>query len=296
MFGYLFLAGAVLSSAARGFCAKKTSGYTPSAAAAVFTNIIRLLLSSVAALLFVLVTSDISALIPTPKMLLISLLAGVSTAALLVSWLLAARKSAYMMLDIFLTMGVLLPMVGSSLWFGEQVKLTQWIGFGILLVAVFIMCSYNNTIKAKLTLSSLILLLIAGISNGMADFSQKIFIKLIPDGNIAAFNFYTQLVATIALVITWFVVPKEPETVKKIEFKKIFGFLTVMAISLFTASYFKTLAANELDAALVYPLNQGSSLIISALMAALFFKEKINLKAVIGIILAFIGLLTINVL
>ena len=69
-----------------------------------------------------------------------------------------------------------------------------------------------------------------------------------------------------------------------------------MAISLFTASYFKTLAANELDAALVYPLNQGSSLIISALMAALFFKEKINLKAVIGIILAFIGLLTINVL
>ena len=146
MLGYLFLAGAVLSSAARGFCAKKTSGYTPSAAAAVFTNIIRLLLSSVAALLFVLVTTDISALVPTPKMLLISLLAGVSTAALLVSWLLAARKSAYMMLDIFLTMGVLIPLVGSSICFGEQVSLTQWIGFGILLVAVIIMCSYNNTI------------------------------------------------------------------------------------------------------------------------------------------------------
>lgn len=296
MFGYLFLAGAVLSSAAGGFCTKKTSEYTPSAAAAVFTNIIRLLLSFVAALLFVLVTSDISELIPTPKMLLISLLAGVSTAALLVSWLLAARKSTYMMLDIFLTMGVLIPLVGSSMWFGEEVRLTQWIGLAILFVAVVIMCSYNNTIKAKITISSLILLLIAGISNGTADFSQKIFIKLIPDGNIAAFNFYTQLIATTVLIITWFVVPKEPDTVKKIEFKKIFGFLTVMAISLFTASYFKTLAANELPAVLVYPLNQGSSLIISALMAAMFFKEKINLKAIIGIILAFIGLITINVL
>lgn len=296
MLGYLFLTGAVLSSAARGFCAKKTSGYTPSAAAAVFTNIIRLLLSSVAALLFVLVTTDITALVPTPKMLLISLLAGVSTAALLVSWLLAARKSAYMMLDIFLTMGVLIPLVGSSMWFGEEVRLTQWIGLAILFAAVIIMCSYNNTIKAKITFSSLVLLLIAGISNGTADFSQKIFIKLIPDGNIAAFNFYTQLIATAVLSVTWFIIPKEPDTVKKIEFKKIFVYLTIMALSLFTASYFKTLAANELPAAMVYPLNQGSSLIISALMAAMFFKEKINIKAIIGIILAFIGLITINVL
>jgi len=296
MFGYLFLTGAVLSGAARGFCAKRTSGYTPNTAAAVFTNIIRLLLSSVAALLFALVTTDRGALVPTPKMLLVALLAGLSTAALLVSWLLAARKSAYMMLDVFLTMGVLIPLVGSSICFGEEVRLTQWIGFAILFVAVRIMCAYNNTVKEKITVSSLVLLLIAGISSGTADFSQKIFIKLIPDGNIAAFHFYTQLIATAVLVITWFVVPKEQGTVKKIEFKKIFGYLTVMAISLFTASYFKTLAANELSAALVYPLNQGASLIISALMAAVFFKEKINLKATIGIILAFIGLITINIL
>ena len=294
--GYIFLIIALMAGVTKGYCGKKTSGYTNSFGDAILANCIRMLLCIVIGFVLILAGGDLARLVPSGQMLWLSALSGVFTAVFVVSWLIAVKKSAYMMLDIFLTMGVLLPMVGSSLWFGEQVKLTQWIGFGILLVAVFIMCSYNNTIKAKLTLSSLILLLIAGISNGMADFSQKIFIKLIPDGNIAAFNFYTQLVATIALVITWFAVPKEPDTVKKIEFKKIFGFLTVMAISLFTASYFKTLAANELDAALVYPLNQGSSLIISALMAALFFKEKINLKAVIGIILAFIGLLTINVL
>ena len=80
-----------------------------------------------------------------------------------------------MMLDIFLMLGVLLPLTGSSIFFGESVKLTQWVGIGVLFVAVVIMCSYSNTIKAKLTLPFLLLLLLCGIANGVADFSQKLF-------------------------------------------------------------------------------------------------------------------------
>jgi hypothetical protein len=93
-----------------------------------------------------------------------------------VSWLISVKKSAYMMLDIFLMLGVLLPLTGSSIFFGESVKLTQWVGIDVLFIAVVIMCSYSNTIKAKLTLPSLLLLLLCGIANGVADFSQKLFI------------------------------------------------------------------------------------------------------------------------
>jgi uncharacterized membrane protein len=43
-------------------------------------------------------------------------------------------------------------------------------------------------------------------------------------------------------------------------------------------------------------LDRGVSIILSALMSAVFFKEKLTVKAIIGLILAFVGLLIINML
>lgn len=69
-----------------------------------------------------------------------------------------------------------------------------------------------------------------------------------------------------------------------------------MAICLYANSYFKTLASEHLSAVLLYPLNQGCALILSAVMAAVLFRERLTAKAVFGILTAFAGLLIINVL
>jgi multidrug transporter EmrE-like cation transporter len=69
-----------------------------------------------------------------------------------------------------------------------------------------------------------------------------------------------------------------------------------MSVMLIANSYFKTKAATHLDSAQLYPLNQGMALILSTLMASVFFKEKLTLKCVVGIFIAFIGLIVMNVL
>jgi multidrug transporter EmrE-like cation transporter len=58
----------------------------------------------------------------------------------------------------------------------------------------------------------------------------------------------------------------------------------------------KTLAAQRLDSALLYPLNQGSALILSIIMASVFFKEKITARCIVGVCMAFGALLIINLL
>ena len=73
-------------------------------------------------------------------------------------------------------------------------------------------------------------------------------------------------------------------------------YIAVMAIFLFCNSYFKTLAAADLPAVQLYPLSQGTALVLSMLMSALFFKEKIKPICVIGAIVLFIGLLFLNVI
>ena len=187
--GYLFLLISLFAGATKGYCGKKTSGYTATICNAVLPNTIRMFLCIFIGFVLILTTEDLRILIPSPTLLLISALSGISSAIFVVSWLISVKKSAYMMLDIFLMLGVQLPLSGSSIFFGESVKLTQWVGIGVLFVAVVIMCSYSNTIKAKLTLPSLLILLLCGIANGVADFSQKLFTKCIPDGSAAAFNF-----------------------------------------------------------------------------------------------------------
>ena len=75
---------------------------------------------------------------------------------------------------------------------------------------------------------------------------------------------------------------------------RLVGYILVMAICLFANSFFKTLAAGHLSAVLLYPLNQGVSLILASLMSWVFFREKLSLKAILGILTAFVGLLLVN--
>lgn len=294
--GYLFLSLALFAGAAKGYCGKKTSGYTNNFSDAILANTIRMILCIVIGFVIILISGDLSALIPSVEMICISALSGVFTAIFVVSWLISVKKSAYMMLDIFLMLGVLIPLIASNIFFHEAIRLTQWLGIGVLFAAVIIMCSYNNSIKTKLTPTGLILLIVCGAANGIADFSQKLFTKCIPDGSAAVFSFYTYVFAAISLIVFFAVKPKANEDPNQSNIKKIFGFVLIMAICLFANSYFKTLASGYLSAVLLYPLNQGCSLVLSAVMAAVLFKEKMTAKAVTGILLSFVGLLIINLL
>lgn len=294
--GYLCLLVALFAGVSKGYCGKKTSGYTKGFRDAVLANTIRMVLCTVIGLVLVFVTEGFGIFNQPLAMLWISGLSGAATAVFVVTWLISVKKSAYMMLDIFLMLGVLIPIVACSIFFEEPIKSTQWLGIGVLFAAVLIMCSYNNTIKTKITPSSFALLLLCGIANGVADFSQKIFKQKIPNGSTAVFNFYTYLFAALVLAAIFFLWPKSEEEQDNSSLKKMVGYITLMALFLFANSYFKTLAAGYLDAVVLYPLNQGCALILSALMASVLFKEKLTVKAVIGILTAFAGLLIINLI
>ena len=261
--GYLFLLIALLAGATKGYCGKKTSNYTKDFRDAIFANFVRMVLCAIIGFMLVFFTEGAQELIPNKEMLLISALSGVATSVFVVTWLISVKKSAYMMLDIFLMLGILIPLISSSIFFGEDIKITQWLGIIVLFIAVVIMCSYNNSIKTKITPLSLLLLLICGISNGIADFSQKLFTKHVPDGSTATFNLYTYIFAAIVLIITLMLSPKRAHSEEKTNIKKFIGYIAVMAVFLFVNSYFKTLAAKHLSAVLLYPLNQGCGLILS---------------------------------
>jgi len=293
--GYAFLALALFAGVTKGYCGKKTGGYVHGVGGSVMANIIRMALCAVIGLVIVLAGGGASGLLPSGTVMAIALFSGVSTAVFVVSWLISVERSAYMMLDVFLMLGVLVPILAESLLFGESVALTQWLGIGILLVAVVLMCSYNNSIKKKLTLSALALLTLCGLSSGLADLSQKLFVRYSGGTPASVFNLYTYVFAGLTLIIAYPFL-KGKKDGGRIEWRRVAVYIAIMAACLFANSYFKTLAAAHLSAVLLYPLNQGAALILSSLMSATLFRERLTVKAIAGIVTAFIGLLIINLL
>ncbi len=295
--GYLWLALALFAGVTKGYCGKRTSGYVNQFRDAVLANTIRMGFCVLFGFLLTVAQNGSASLRVDGTTLLISAISGVCSAAFVVSWLICVKKSAYMMMDVFLMMGAVIPLLGSSIQFGESIKLTQWLGLGILLAAVLLMCSYNNSIKERITPAALALLLLCGASSGLADFAQKLFVEYSPWVSAAVFNFYTYLWAGIVLVGYYLITGINGSAPTDITgLKKMMVFIPIMALCLFANSFFKTLAAEYLPAAQMYPLSQGAALILSSIMSAVLFKEKLTAKCIAGLILAFAALLIINLL
>lgn len=298
--GYLYLFTAVAFGLTKGFLGKKISNKTPTVRSSVMTNLVRMLFCIAVGLAFALfeIKGQISALLVNGNVALIALGAGAATCVFIVSWLLSVRESAYMSVEAFIAMGVLVPTLLSALVYGEAVGASQIIGLVLLLVAVFAMSVYSGQIKGKFTFKSAALLTCTGVSAGLTDFLQKVYVNAPSGVGASTFNLYLYVFSAIllaAVLLVWKKSKADIEPGPSMDRKKLL-FIAIMAVCLFCNSLFKTMAARFLPAVLLYPMCQGLALILSMLMSAFLFKERLKPVCIIGISVMFVGLLFINVI
>ena len=74
-------------------------------------------------------------------------------------------------------------------------------------------------------------------------------------------------------------------------------YIIVMAISMFAATYFQTVATGDygMPSQVLYPLIKGGCLITVNITAMLFFGEKITKRSLLGSAVALIGVVVMNV-
>ena len=298
--GYLFLFVAIFFGAIKGYSGKKSSSAITSIDESLVVSASRMLICIVVGLVIVLFSGEAASMISSADTVWISALSGASNAIFIATWLAAVMSGAFMMVESFALLGVVVPITLCRILFSEQISLQQIVGILILVVAVYIMCTYNASIKGKIEPKAYVLLALCSVCCGVADFSQKLFVKTVEGGSVAVFNFYTYLFAAITLFVAYFIIVlinkkrdvpmRSPRNV----IRPIWHHVVFMAVCLFLYSYFKTLAAGYLDAAMLYPISQGVGVMLSLLLAHFFFGERINKKCILGMSLAFIAMLLIN--
>ena len=300
--GYLFLAFAVGGNLLKAFSGKKTSGFMKTILDAFSFSTIRLGLSALFGILFMLpdlFRNGLSVMALDLNLLPTYLLSAIANAGMVITWLLFIRSGVLVLMDVSALCGCLIPLILSRIFYFELIKPTHIIGLVVLFGAVLLMASYNNSIKAKLNAKSILLLFGFGISSGFIDFSQKLFRKqTLNNVPSSVFNFYTLLFAFVILLIILIVMrtAKDKEAAK-LEIKpKALLHISLMAVGLCIVTLFKTLAAGHLPSALVFPFFQSSAIISNAILGAICFKERISFKSVAGLTLMALGLVIMNFL
>ena len=295
--GYIFLVISVLAGSTKGYFGKQISSKTQGMAASVWANILRMGFCILISLLISGVSMFQNGAKPDLALLLTGIFSGVTQAAFLISWLYCVRGGGYMLVTVFTMLGIVVTLILSTLFLpGETVSFLQWGAVALLIVAVFVMYSYNTGMQGKLSVGTKIALVVCGLSHGLSSFAQKLF-QVYSASDTATFTligFAVTLVALVCVLPLPSVRKERLEPVKLI--KSIFVPVLIMAIALFACNYFAVEAAapGRLSAVQLYPAREGLNMLLGVLMSHFLFKEKANVRCVVGCVLAFIATLLLQ--
>lgn len=200
------------------------------------------------------------------------------------------RKNGVVLSSTFSKLGLLVPIFIAIIFYHEIPSILKIIGIILAIIAIIIM---NIEFKKKdidskgFNIMNLLLILLL-LFGGLTDASSTIFehtsdFKL--KGLFLSIIFSSALfISLIILVILH----------RKISIKDILFGLGI-GIPNYFSSFFLLNSLNSLDAVIVYPTYSVSSIVIITLVGVLFFKEKLKLNEIIGMVIIIGSIALLNI-
>ncbi|MBQ6846252.1 MAG: EamA family transporter [Oscillospiraceae bacterium] len=290
--GYFCILISLLAGATKGFMGKKISSTVSSYRQAAFINVFRMFICMGVSGVSFMFESLQSGLYIDEGVIIYGALSGITLSFFIITWLLAVRNGAFMLVSVSQMFGTVITLLCSFFVFRKPLESKQLLAVALLVVAVLIMVSYSSGVKGKLSVFGIVMLVLCGLSGGINDFSMKLF-REFSEANISMFNLISYIFSMVVLAVA-VALPSEDKFNKRELLKSDLLAVIIMSVCLFVHSYFKAMANDYLSVAQVYPISQAGGLILSALMSSVFFNEKITFRCVVGLILAFIAVLLLK--
>ena len=204
---------------------------------------------------------------------------------------------------------VLSALFGHFFLDGQKMNIYQWLGLVVFLVSIYFMVSQdkpkteggNEQPKKKISLKTLIMLILMFIAEGGMMIVQTVFGTLVKDGNTALFSFVMFAINALILYICYLVQAlfvRKP--VRKVERKLKFLPKTLLICGAFLALALAiiNILATELTAmvpaALLFSISNAIAIIVTMMVGSIVYKEKIGVKNIIGIVLCAVSLTVVG--
>lgn len=203
----------------------------------------------------------------------------------------------FILTTLFSSISILIPNTASIFMFGEKLSVFQWIGSGALIYSACLLLGCSKEAYRTFSIKSVLFLLGIFLFEGLTMLSSKAFAAYAPSTDAAI---YTSFAFGTSFILTGIMsaihMRKNRKTLSSVMNRKLYVCGFVLSAMLFIIMYMSTIAASLVPAVILYSIVSGGSLILSLLTAAVFFKEPISKKNLIGLGIAVVSLVVINAL
>ena len=290
---YIFLIIILLLRVPQNFSSKKTSGLVTNSQSYFLYGTYSYTLAGLIAFVMLLFDGMSGFSLPAVG---ISALGAVSLAVSLFCSIEALKSGVMVLAAMAGSAGLLLPCIAGIFMFNEPMKPMQFIGIALLIFSGWLLIGYSKEQTGSFTPRTLLLLIGSMLSNGSVMLAQKMFSKYLPDTSVSIFSFLTFGLIGIGMFIG--LVPSLLSQSGRAKIaavpKPVFLYGTISSIILLAINQLATLAGRNVPSVIMFPINDGGATIITAITAAIFFKEKLTVRSVCGLILGIGSLIVIN--
>ena len=200
------------------------------------------------------------------------------------------KHNGIVMASTFMKLGVLIPTLMAIVIFGEKPRTTQVLGIVLSLAAIVLLHFEKEGIQSEKTSGQtskkvwlLLLLLLSGITDSMANIYEKMGSASVKDG-------YLLITFVTAFLLTIFFIVMQKQNVTRQDI--LFGLL--IGIPNYFSARFLLLALGEVAAVLVYPMYSVATMITITMAGVFIFKETVSKKKVFALGLIVVALCLLN--
>ena len=211
--------------------------------------------------------------------------------------LMALQSGTVALSTMFGTAGLLVPCFAGIFMFDKPMSVGQWLGVGLFFISAYFLISSSSKIYSKFSIKNLLILIGVMLSNGFTMLAQQMFTFYIPDGDVSVFSFLSfGFVGVLMLIISLVFIKKDSNVKTPVLSGNLITMGLILSAAVFVINQLATLSTNIVPPVILFTFINGGSTIIGAVVAAVFFREKLTPRSITGIILGVVSMIIIKAL
>ncbi len=197
--------------------------------------------------------------------------------------------------SMFGTAGMLVPLISGIVLFNQPINLMQWIGVLIFFISAYLLIQASKEVNNKFNIKTFFLLIGSLVSNGATMLAQQFFAHFVPNGDVSVFSFISFGVLAVATGILGMFSSKSDEAKSEKLSKDLIICAVALATAVFVINQFATISASLVSPVILFTFINGGGTIISTIVAAIMYKEKLSVRTVVGVIMGILSLVIIKI-
>ncbi len=205
----------------------------------------------------------------------------------------SSKRGSYALLMIFALAGaIILPIIVTAIAFGEVPSILQIVGIAIMFIAFFLMC-HEGKFKAQRKPGYYFFCIMLAVSNGifgtvnaLPKFFERDLSITVNSTDLVIIEYVVTAIMSLIILL----VNKKGKILPSFRQKPKSMLFAVLGAACITAGINLLMVCLDfVDVAALYTVQNGGMLMLSALWSLILFKEKLNVKKWIGIVIATIS-------